>query len=55
MRMYHAMNRSIIGKKEISKETKMKIYKTVFRPIRIYGCESWIVKINSEVGSKQQK
>ena len=57
MRMYHAMNRSMIVKKEISKETKMKIYKSVFRPILTCGCESWIVtnKLRSKIQAAEMK
>ena len=57
MRMYYAMNRSIIDKKEISKGTKTKIYKTVFRPIFTYGCESWIItnKLRSKIQTPEMK
>ena len=57
MRTYHAMNTSIIGKKEISKETKMKIHKTVFRPTLTYGCESRIVtnKLRSKIQAAEMK
>lgn len=42
-RLYHNLSHTFIGKKEISRKTKMTVYKTVFRPILIYGSESWIL------------
>ena len=32
---------SLLKKRSISRNTKMKVYNTIIRPILIYGCESW--------------
>lgn len=42
IKLYFNMNHKFIGKKEIERETKMKIFKTIFRPVSTFGCESWI-------------
>ena len=51
-KMYYALNKSIIGKKEVSRKTKMNVYKVIFRPILTYGSESWI--LNNRQKSKLQ-
>lgn len=43
MRIFHSMNKKFISRKEITKETKMKIFKTIYRPILTYGAESWVL------------
>lgn len=43
LRLYYTMNNNFIGKQEITKQTKMKIFKTIYRPILTFGCESWVL------------
>ncbi|CAH1987605.1 unnamed protein product, partial [Acanthoscelides obtectus] len=42
-RLYHTMNTSFLRKKMTSRKTKMTVYRTVFRPILIFGSESWVL------------
>ena len=48
MKIFHAMGQSFINKKEISRKTKINVFKTIYRPILTFGCETWIL-------NKQQK
>lgn len=32
-----------LRKKEITRKTKFIMYKTILRPILIYGCENWVL------------
>lgn len=43
IKLYYAMNSKFLHKKEISRQTKMNVYKAVCRPILTYGCESWVL------------
>lgn len=42
-RLYQAIKNSFLNKKEISRAVKMSVYKTVFIPTLIFGCESWVL------------
>ena len=52
LKTYHAMRGSFIRKREISKDTKMTIYRTIYRSILTFGCESWV--LNKRLESKLQ-
>lgn len=43
VKCYYALNRNFLSRKQISKKTKINIYKSIYRPILTYGCETWIM------------
>jgi hypothetical protein len=40
---YYA-NRSVLKSKLVGKKSKLKIYRTIIRPVAMYGCETWVLK-----------
>ena len=38
-----ALHYSVVMKRELSKKTKLSIFKTVFAPILTFGYESWVM------------
>ncbi|CAH0555727.1 unnamed protein product [Brassicogethes aeneus] len=55
--LYYAINNKFIKKKEITKKTKLNVFKTVFRPILTFGCESWVLNKaqESKIGAIEMK
>jgi hypothetical protein len=44
---YYALTK-IMKSREISKSTKLKIYRTIIRSVVMYGCEGWTMSENME-------
>ena len=42
-RTYYSLSNSIMNMREVTVNTKMKIYKAIYRPILTYGSESWVL------------
>lgn len=42
------MNTKFINKKEISRDTKLKIFKIIYRPILTFRCESWVLRVRQK-------
>jgi hypothetical protein len=40
-KLYYAINRGDINKKEVNKKTKIAVYKAIYIPTLRYSCESW--------------
>ena len=43
VKTYHALGNKFLRKREISRGTKMSVYRTIYCPILTYGCESWVM------------
>lgn len=41
--IYYAMNSKFINMKKINKLTKVKAFKTIYKPVLTYSCESWVL------------
>jgi hypothetical protein len=44
---YYALTK-VMKSQEISESTKLKIYRTVIRPVVMYGCEGWTMSEHME-------
>jgi hypothetical protein len=40
-KLYYAINRGFINKKEVNKKNKIAVYKAIYIPTLTYSCESW--------------
>ena len=56
-KLFYTLKNKIIRQREINRNTKLKIYKTIYRPILTFGCESWILteKIKSKIRAIEMK
>src|SRR3978361_2503324 len=43
IKLYYSMNSKFLNIKEVTRQTKMNVYKAVYRPVLPYGCESWVL------------
>ena len=48
LKVYHSLRTSVINKKEISRKTKLTVYKTILRPVLMFACESWVLSQQNE-------
>lgn len=46
-RCFHGLRKQLRSK-YLTKRTKCQIYKTLIRPVLMYGCESWILKVSDQ-------
>jgi len=51
----HSLYRSVMTKAELSKKTKLAIYKSVYRPTLICGHEQWILTEKADLGFNRLK
>lgn len=42
-KIYFGMKKGFINNKEISRKTKMKVYKSIYLPTLLSGCETWVL------------
>ena len=46
---YHSVQ-NLLSSSLLSKNTKIKIYRTIILPVVLYGCECWSLKLREEHG-----
>lgn len=56
-KIYHALSKTFLAKREIANTTKTTVYKTIFRPILTFGGETWNLtnNIKSRVQAMEMK
>ena len=38
------MRQEVLGRRELSKQTKLKVVNAIMMPVLMYGCEVWVVR-----------
>ena len=38
------MRQEVLGRRELSKQTKLKMVNAIMMPVLMYGCEVWVVR-----------
>ncbi|XP_073989088.1 uncharacterized protein [Rhodnius prolixus] len=47
-KLFQAINKKFVSKREVSKQTKLRIFNSIYLPTLTYGCESWALTKNSK-------
>lgn len=57
IKLYYTMSNKFLNTKEISQQTKLRVFKSIYRPILTFGCESWNLtkKQKSQIQAAEMK